>query len=120
MSEIFGGTDSIQLLVQADDITDPGVLQWMDEFSIYLKRSRDQILGYTSIASLAKGANQGILPEDRTTIRELVNSLPPSRRDIYLDGRNTAIIDLDVGQTISNLGTEGSDRLMKEPSSACC
>ena len=114
MSETFGGTDSIHLLVQADDITDPGVLQWMDEFSIYLKRSRDQILGYTSIASLAKGANQGVLPEDRTTIRELVNALPPSRRDIYLDGRNTAIIDLDVGQTISNLGTEGSDRLMKE------
>ncbi len=114
MSETFGGTDSIQLLVQADDITDPEVLQWMDEFSIYLKGSREQILGYTSIASLAKEANQGTLPTDRTTVRGLIDDIPPRWRDIYLDGHNTAVIDLDVGQTISNLGTEGSDRLMKE------
>jgi len=114
MSETFGGTDSIQLLVQADDITDPQVLEWMEEFSIYLKGSRDQILGYTSIASLAREANRGSLPKDRTTIRGLIDALPPSWRDIYLDGHNTAVIDLNVGQTITNLGTEGSDRLMKE------
>ncbi len=114
MSETFGGTDSIQLLVQADDITDPEVLQWMDEFSIYLKSSREQILGFTSIASLLKEANQGILPTDRTIIRGLIDVLAPNWRDIYLDGHNTAVIDLDVGQTITNLGTEGSDRLMKE------
>ena len=114
MSETFGGTDSIQLLVQADDITDPEVLQWMDEFSIYLKGSRDQILGYTSIASLAKEANQGTLPKDRTIIRAMIDALPENWRDKYQDGHNTAVIDLDVGQTITNLGTEGSDRLMKE------
>ena len=114
MSETFGGTDSIQLLVQADDITDPEVLQWMDEFSIYLKSSREQILGFKSIASLLKEANQGILPTDRTIIRGLIDVLAPNWRDMYLDGHNTAVIDLDVGQTITNLGTEGSDRLMKE------
>ena len=114
MSQTFGGTDSIQLLVQADDVTDPRVLEWMDEFSIYLKGSRDQILGYTSIASLTKEANQGTLPKDRTIIRMLIDALPANWRDIYLDGHNTAVIDLNVGQTITILGTEGSDRLMKE------
>ena len=114
MSETFGGTDSIQLLVQADDITNPEILQWMDEFSLYLKNSRDQILGYTSIASLAKEANGGQLPSEKTAIRGLIDALPAKWRDIYLDGHNTALIDLNVGQTITNLGTEGSDRLMKE------
>lgn len=114
MSETFGGTDSIQLLVQADDLTNPEILQWMDDFPLYLKSSRDQILGYTSIASLVKESNQGQLPSDRTAVRRLIDDLPVNWRDIYLDGQNTAIIDLNVGQTISNLGTEGSDRLMKE------
>ncbi|MDQ1283267.1 MAG: Bifunctional preprotein translocase subunit SecD/SecF, partial [Euryarchaeota archaeon] len=48
MSDIFGGTDTLDLIVQADDITDPDVLKWMDEFCIYLKGSRDQVYGYDS------------------------------------------------------------------------
>ena len=59
MSDIFGGTDTVELLVQADDITDPDILQWMDEFCIYLKNSRDQIFGYESIAAFVKQANGG-------------------------------------------------------------
>ena len=41
MSNVFGGTDVIELLIQGDDITQPKTLQWMDEFSSYLKSSRD-------------------------------------------------------------------------------
>jgi hydrophobe/amphiphile efflux-3 (HAE3) family protein len=35
-------------------------------------------------------------------------------RDKYLDGHDTAIIDLNVGHAISQLGAEGTDRLIKE------
>ena len=114
MSDIFGGTDSVELLVQADDITDPDILQWMDEFCIYLKSSREQIFGYASIATFVKQANGGEMPEDKTEIRNLIDGLPQVLRDRYLDGHNTAIIDLNVGQAISNLGAEGTDRLIKE------
>ncbi len=114
MSDIFGGTDTVELLVQADDITDPDILQWMDEFTIYLQNSRDQISGYASIADFVKQANGGELPRDQTEIRNLIDGLPPNLRDRYLDGHNTALIDLNVGQAISNLGAEGTDRLIKE------
>ena len=62
MSDVFGGTDTVNLLIQADDITDPAILQWMDEFCIYLKNSREQIYGYTSIATFVKQANGGEIP----------------------------------------------------------
>ncbi len=114
MSDIFGGTDTVELLVQADDITDPDILQWMDEFSIYLMNSREQIFGYTSLANFVKQANGGIIPVDQTAVRSLIDGLPDALRDKYLDGHNTAIIDLNVGQAISNLGAEGTDRLIKE------
>ena len=114
MSDIFGGTDTVELLVQADDITDPDILQWMDEFCIYLKNSREQIFGYTSLANFVKQANGGDMPQDQTTARSLIDGLPAAVRDRYLDGHNTAIIDLNVGQAITNLGAEGTDRLIKE------
>jgi hydrophobe/amphiphile efflux-3 (HAE3) family protein len=114
MSNVFGGTDVIELLIQGDDITQPKTLQWMDEFSSYLKGSRDQVYGATSIATYVKQANGGEMPLDQTLSRSLINGLPASIRDRYLDGHDTAIIDLNVGQTTSQLGAEGTDRLIKE------
>jgi hydrophobe/amphiphile efflux-3 (HAE3) family protein len=114
MTDIFGGTDAIQLLVQADDITDPETLQWMDEFSAYLQRSRDQIYGTTSIATYIKQINGGAIPAEQTALRASIAELPSQVRDRYLDGHDTAIIDLNVGQTTSRLGAEGTDRLIKE------
>jgi hypothetical protein len=114
MSDIFGGTDTVELLIQADDITDPDILQWMDEFCIYLKNSREQIFGYTSLANFVKQANGGDMPQDQTIVHSLIDGLPAALRDRYLDGHNTAIIDLNVGQAITNLGAEGTDRLIKE------
>ena len=114
MSDVFGGTDTVNLLIQADDITDPAILRWMDEFCIYLKNSREQIYGYTSIATFVKQANGGEIPKDQTKIRNLIDGMPASIRDRYLDGHDTAIIDLNVGEAITNLGAEGTDRLIKE------
>jgi hypothetical protein len=51
MSDIYGGTDSIQFIVQADDVTDPANLKWMDEFSNYLLKSRNQVYGTTSLVT---------------------------------------------------------------------
>ena len=114
MSDIFGGTDTVDLIVQADDITDPETLRWMDEFCIYLKSSRDQVYGFESIASLVKQANGGEIPQDQTEIRRLIESLPTQMRIRQLDGHDTALIKLNVGQALSNLGAEGTDRLIKE------
>ena len=114
MSDVFGGTDTVNLLIQADDITDPAILRWMDEFCIYLKNSREQIYGYTSIATFVKQANGGEIPQDQTKIRNLIDGMPTSISDRYLDGHDTAIIDLNVGEAITNLGAEGTDRLIKE------
>ena len=62
MSNIYGGTDSIQFIVQGDDLTDPQNLQWMDEFGDYLQKSRDQVYGATSIVTYIKQANGGTIP----------------------------------------------------------
>ena len=114
MSDIFGGTDTLDLIVQADDITDPDVLKWMDEFCIYLKGSRDQVYGYDSIAATVKQANGGEMPVDQTEIRGLISTIPATTLSRQLDGHDTALIKLDVNKELTNLGAEGTERLIKE------
>ncbi|MDD1760578.1 MAG: hydrophobe/amphiphile efflux-3 (HAE3) family transporter, partial [Methanothrix sp.] len=114
MKDIFGGTDSIKFLVQADDITDPENLKWMDDFGSYLLRSReDRTEGTASIATYIKAANGGELPHDRARIRETIASLPTSITNAYLAGHNLAVIDVNIGDAQSNLGTEGMKRLVE-------
>ena len=114
MKAIFGGTDSIMFLVQADDITEPENLVWIDDFSNYLLASReDRTESATSIATYVKEANDGEIPNDKTRIREIIATLPTSIKDAYLDGHNLALIDVNVGDATTNLGTEGTDRLIK-------
>ena len=114
MKTIFGGTDSIQFLVQADDVTDPKNLKWMDDFSHYLLTSRaDRTESVTSIATYIKQANDGELPDDKTRIREIIASLPQAARDAYLSGHNLAVLDVNIGDVRINLGTEGMSRLIK-------
>lgn len=112
LSDIFGGSDSIQFLIQADDITDPAALKWMDNFEDYLIRSRDQVYGTTSIATYIKRANGGVIPDDRTKIREIIASLPSWVKDRYLSGHNLAVIDVNIGSAQKNLGIEGVSRLI--------
>lgn len=114
MSDIFGGTDTLDLIVQADDITDPDVLKWMDEFCIYLKGSRDQVYGYDSIAATVKRANGGEMPVDQTEIRWLMATIPATTLSRQLDGHDTALIKLDVNKELTNLGAEGTERLITE------
>ncbi|MFZ2414405.1 MAG: RND family transporter, partial [Minisyncoccia bacterium] len=113
MKAIYGGTDSIQFLVQADDVTEPENLMWIDDFSNYLLVSReDRTESATSIATYVKAANDGEIPDDQTRIREIIATLPTSIKDAYLDGHNLALIDVNIGDAKTNLGTEGIDRLI--------
>ncbi|MDM7911849.1 MAG: RND family transporter [Methanotrichaceae archaeon] len=113
MSEIFGSDDAIKILVQGD-ITDPSTLRWMDDFSIYLLGSRAQVKDAVSIATFVKEANGGEIPDDDTRTKEIIDALPDSVKSRFLDGYDTAIIDMNVGETIRDLGAEGTDRLLKE------
>lgn len=114
LSDIFGGTDTLDLIVQADDITEADTMHWMDDFCIYIMNSRDQVRGYESIATTIKQANGGEIPWEQTEIRALVESIPASQVSRQLDGHDTALIKLNVGRELSNLGAEGTDRLIKE------
>ncbi|OPX79355.1 MAG: bifunctional preprotein translocase subunit SecD/SecF [Methanosaeta sp. PtaB.Bin039] len=114
LNDIFGGSDEINIVVQGADMTDPKAMRWVDEFGSYLKSSRQQIYDTTSIATMVRAANGGFIPETPAGIKEVLDSLPPAQRDKYIDGHDTALIDLNIGQAVRDLGEEGIDRLLVE------
>ena len=114
MKSIFGGTDSIKYIVQAEDITNPEILKWMDDFAGYMIRSRDSVVSATSIATYIKEANGGEIPEDPDRVRLIVSALPLAIQRTYLSGHNTANIDVNIGNSQTTLGTEGIARLVVE------
>jgi hydrophobe/amphiphile efflux-3 (HAE3) family protein len=114
LKDVFGGDDQLNLILQTGDITDPATLRWMDEFGTYISKSREQVYGVTSIATYVKAYNGGEIPQEKTQAREVLDSIPEGIRDRYIDGQDSALIQLNIGSAVQDLGEEGIDRLIGE------
>lgn len=112
--DIFGGSDELNIIVQGDDITDPEILEWMNGFGDYITESRQQVYYVNSVASYMRLLNNGSIPEDATSTRYLLGIMPSSMREMYIDGHDTAVMDINIGNALRDLGEEGVDLLIKE------
>jgi hydrophobe/amphiphile efflux-3 (HAE3) family protein len=113
MHNIFGGEDQLNIIVQGD-VTDPETLRWMDEFGDYVVESRDKVYGATSLATIVKGYNGGVIPEDESEVVAVLDRIPENVKRQYINGHDTAQIILDIGQAFDNLGQVGAERLQNE------
>ena len=114
LKDIFGGDDQLNLILQSGDVTDPKTLRWMDEYGSYITESREQVRGATSIATIVKAYNGGEIPQEKTRAREVLEQIPDGIRDQYIDGQDSALIQLNIGSAVQDLGEEGIDRLIGE------
>jgi len=114
LHRIFGGTDELNLIVLADDVTDPETLEWMDYFGTYIVESREKVYGATSLATLIKTYGGGDLPRDKSRVEAILDTIPDDAKYAYIDGHDTAQIRLDIGEALENLGQEGIKKLQTE------
>ena len=111
--EVLGGTDQLNVIVKADDVTDPAVFEWMDRFAAHEVELHPYILGRDSIVDPIKAMNQGVLPKDAAQVDAIMQTIPESTRDRYIYGRTTALLNLDIGDAISGLGLPRIERLIE-------
>jgi hydrophobe/amphiphile efflux-3 (HAE3) family protein len=114
LTKFYGGTDDMEVIIQGDDLTNPEILKWMDGFSSYEVSERNEVLSSTSIATYIKAANGGQMPDDRTAIQSIIDQLPSTTTEQYLDGHDTALIKLKLGNAQDNIGEEGIMKLKDE------
>jgi len=113
MIVVLGGIDQLNLIVKADDVADPSVLEWMDRFAAHEVESHPYIFSADSIVGPMKMMNQGVLPEDAAGVDAIMESMPESTKDRYIYGGTTALINLGIGDAMSGLGLPRVDRLTR-------
>jgi len=113
MVDVLGGTDQLNLVVKAEDVTDPAVIAWMDRFSTHEVELHPYISSGESITGPMRVMNHGELPKTAGQVDAVMQRIPESTRDRYIYGRTTALLNLDIGDAISGLGLPRIDRLIR-------
>ncbi|WP_342304098.1 RND family transporter [Methanolobus sp. ZRKC5] len=102
LTSVMNGIDNINIIVKANNVLDPDVLQWMVDFSEREEEGNSHITGSSSIGSLID-SSYGSIPSDKDTITSVTDSISTVVTDQYLEGRNLAVMNL---QLESDLTTE--------------
>ncbi|MCC4765641.1 MMPL family transporter [Methanosarcina sp. DH1] len=110
MKDITGGTDTLNLIIKVKDTADPEVLEWIDKFSEH-ETQRQHIESTSSIVPLIKEYNGGTIPETRDEIEAIYNEIPESQKDRYVYGRNMLLLNLNIGNAVSDIKTTGIEEL---------
>lgn len=111
LGDVTGGDDQLNIIVKTDDVTNPAVLQWVDDFSMNEVESRDKIYGSDSIVTVLKSMNNGELPTDEAEIDRLYAMIPEETLGTYIHGNNLMLLNLNIGDAMGDLGLKGIESL---------
>lgn len=113
LSDITGGDDQLNLIIKTDNVADPSLLKWIDEFSEHEVSSRNNVQGAESIVNVIKSMNGGVIPDAESEIRALYEQIPSEQKDRFLHGNNMLHLTLNIGDSSTSLGMEGVEVLVE-------
>jgi hydrophobe/amphiphile efflux-3 (HAE3) family protein len=78
LQNISGGFSSANILVEADDVTQPATLEWILQLESQITSNQSQMVrGTSSIADIVAAAAGGNIPQNATQIKGIIAALPP-------------------------------------------
>ena len=95
LNRVMGGSDQLSIIIRADNIMDPDLLQWMVDFSELEKERHNRITGSSSIGSLIY-SGYGSIPSDKDTVISITDSMSSVITDQYIEGGNLGILNLKL------------------------
>ena len=113
LQSLGSGLMSVNLLVEAKDITDPAIIEWIwqTEQRINAEQS-DLVAGTTSIADIVMQANNGQIPQNVEAIRQILDSTPsPIKRNFITDDFGAANIMVTAKESQTDVFEEVAQRL---------
>lgn len=110
LKDITGGTDTLNLIINVEDTADPQVLKWIDKFSEH-ETQRRYILSASSIVPIVKEYNGGTIPDSKDEIEAIYNEIPESQKNRYVYGKNMLLLNLNIGNAVSDIKTTGIEEL---------
>ncbi|MBE3570110.1 MAG: MMPL family transporter, partial [Bacillales bacterium] len=76
LQSVVGSTTYITYLVEAEDVTKPEVVKWMDQFGKKENKKYQDVEGVTSLATTLRTINNGNLPVEKNDLKNKVNDMP--------------------------------------------
>jgi predicted RND superfamily exporter protein len=89
LSDITGGEDQFNIIIKTNNVADPELLQWMNEFAEHEVDSRSSILGAESMASVISSMNGGVIPDSEAEINALYDQMPAQQKERFMLSRMT-------------------------------
>ncbi|QSZ66492.1 RND family transporter [Methanofollis aquaemaris] len=101
---IVGSVQPFPLLVEGDRVDDYQAIAWIDRFGRYALDEHPELTGVTSIATLIRQYNNGVLPASQPGLAAALARIPGDERAKYLDGHTAAVIQFST--TDMEMGTQ--------------
>jgi len=106
VTRTMGSTTSIPVVVTGDNVLSADTLRWIDGFTAYEQERNDKMTGATSIVTLIKQYNNGVLPDTEGGVKEVLSQVPEDSRDRYLNGNMETVIEFStVDMTVETART---------------
>ncbi len=101
LEAVAGGQTSVNLLVEAEDITDPAILAWMLQLERRVGTEQAAAaVSTSSVADLVLQATGGQMPQSSQQVRQVMENLPaPIRKNLVSDDYTAANIVLSTRET---------------------
>ncbi|NLA30396.1 MAG: RND family transporter, partial [Methanomicrobiales archaeon] len=92
----MGSTSTIPVIVIADDVLSPETLDWIDQFGAYEPEHNDKITGVTSITTLIREYNGGVLPSTRAEVDDILARIPEASLKRHLSGNMETVLEFST------------------------
>jgi hydrophobe/amphiphile efflux-3 (HAE3) family protein len=106
LKNIMGGTDQLNIIIKVNDNADPVIIKWLDKFSEHETR-RAHIYGASSIVTLLKQYNGGVIPDTREEIEAIYEKIPESQKSRYIYGKNMLLLNFNIGNANKDIKITG-------------
>ncbi|MFC1924236.1 RND family transporter [Chloroflexota bacterium] len=109
VESLLGGVTSVNLFMEAEDVTEPAILDWMVQLEQQISDAESGVIaGSSSVADLVMQNTGGIIPQDPQEIEDILEAVPaPSKRNMVTGDHTAANMVL----AIPNLPTEQREEL---------
>lgn len=115
-SEEFGSS-SIILIIEGQDLTSPGTLEYLDLLEEDLSNEKD-VSDVISLASVLRSLNKGVLPQNTAEINNILDSTPESVLEVVLPSPMMSFMFINLESGLSE-DTQASAVYMVESVLEC-
>jgi hypothetical protein len=103
LNSITGGSDQVNIIVKAEDVTEPEVVQWMNDFGSREVETHSEVVGSSSIATVIS-SEYGSIPSTQSTIDTILDSTLPTITNSYItDSRKLAVLNLNLKDDLETM-----------------